>query len=278
MFAILMLVAAAQAATLMTHTSSPLNDYNPSLDAAERVMVFARSEADFRNARILETKRKGRMWSRPAPISFSSGPFSDSDPWITPDARTLYFISDRPGPGREEGRSDYDIWRSKRTANGWAAPERLGSEVNGRGQELGPELHGGVLYFSSARRSGKGGLDIYQAPVRGSKFGTATLVEGPFNSAASDSDFTLRRDGQAAMFWRSQGERGIIHIAYRKARRWSEPVPLSAKINAGPFNFTPTFSHDGRRIRYASTLDRSGQQSGLADIYEAQLERVIPGR
>lgn len=169
MISILMLFAAAQAATLVSHASSPLSDYNPSLDVSERLMVFARSEADFRNARIFESKRGGRVWSRPAPISFSTGPYSDSDPWITPDGRTLYFISDRPGPGREVGRSDYDIWRSTRTATGWAAPERLGSEVNGRGQELGPELHGGVLYFSSARRSGKGGLDIYHSSMRGFK-------------------------------------------------------------------------------------------------------------
>jgi hypothetical protein len=271
MFSILMLLAAAQAPTLVATISSPMSDYNPSLDASERRMVFARSEADFRNARIFETKRKGQGWSRPAPIGFSGGPFSDSDPWLTPDGRTIYFISDRPAPGREEGRSDYDIWRSTITRNGWAAPERLGPEVNGRGQELGPELHGGVLYFSSARRSGTGGLDIYQAPVQKSGFGTATLLEGPFNSASSESDFTLRHDGRAAMFWRSLGERGVIHIAYRKAGSWSKPVPLSAEINAGPFNFTPSFSRNGRRIRYASTLRRSGQADGLADIYEAHL-------
>jgi hypothetical protein len=114
--------------------------------------------------------------------------------------------------------------------------------------------------------------------MRGSKFGTASLVDGPFNSATNDSDFTLRLDGQAAMFWRSEGERGIIHIAYRETGRWSEPVPLPATINAGPFNFTPSFSRDGRRIRYASTLDRRGQQRGLADMYEAQLERPLPGK
>jgi hypothetical protein len=76
------------------------------------------------------------------------------------------------------------------------------------------------------------------------------------------------------MFWRSVGERGIIHIAYRIGADWSEPTPLPAEINAGPFNFTPSFSSDGRKVRYSSTLERPGQPSGLADIYE----KALPSR
>jgi Tol biopolymer transport system component len=209
----------------------------------------------------------------PTPISFSDERYSDSDPWLTPDGRTLYFISDRPAPGRNSNRTDYDIWRATRTVRGWSSPERLGPEVNGAGQELGPELHQARLYFSSARRSGAGGLDIYQARQDGSGFETATRLEGPFNTPESESDFTLSPDGKSAMFWRSLVGRGTIHIAYAIGSGWSQPVPLPEGINAGPFNFTPSFSADGNRIRYASTFEREGQASGLADIYEARLPR-----
>jgi hypothetical protein len=97
------------------------------------------------------------------------------------------------------------------------------------------------------------------------------LLEGPFNTVSSDSDFTLSPDGSAAMFWRSIGDAGTIHISYRGPAGWSEPSPLPESINAGPFNFTPSFSSDGRRVRYASTLERVGQARGLADLFEAQL-------
>jgi hypothetical protein len=265
-------VAAIQpGAAPIVSVSSPLNDYNLSMDAGERVMVFARSEADFKRARILTAGRQGRGWSDPKPISFSDARFADSDPWLTPDGRTLYFISDRPAAGREAGRTDYDIWRSKRTAGGWSAPEHLGPEVNSRGQELGPEFHEGALYFSSGRRSGAGGLDIYRAALDGPGFAQATLLAGPFNTTASESDFTLSRDGKSAMFWRLVGGIGTIHISYRNAKGWSAPTPLPATINAGAFNFTPSFSSDGQRVRYASTVERQGQPSGLADIYEARL-------
>jgi hypothetical protein len=248
-----------------------MNDYNLSMDRDERLMVFGRSEAEFRNAKIFIAERRGKRWTTPRPISFSDTRYSDSDPWLTLDGRTLYFVSDRPSANRSEGRTDYDIWRSRLVGGRWAAPVRLPSTVNGAGQELGPELHRGVLYFASARRSGAGGLDIYHARARGDTFEQAELLPGPFNSSSSDGDFTLSNDGGVAMFWRSVAERGIIHIAYRYGRGWTTPVPLPADINAGPFNFTPSFSRDGKIVRYASTIERPGQAAGLADIYERQL-------
>lgn len=271
---VFLLIAVLAQPELITSVSSPMNDYNLSIDDAHQTLVFARSEADFRNARILVATRQRdtQDWGAPEPIAFSDPRWSDSDPWLTGDGRTLYFISTRPAPGREAGRSDYDIWRARRTAEGWSAPEHLGPEVNSRGQELGPELRGGILYFSSTRRGGRGGLDIYAAPESGDGFGPAALIEGPINTAASESDFTLRADGGAAMFWRS-GENGTaaIHITYRDGESWSEPVPLPVEINHGPFNFTPSFTSNGRSVLYASTRPREGQEGGLADIYWSPL-------
>lgn len=266
--------AAAASPVLLGAVSSPLNDYNLSYDQAERTLVFARSEAEFRNARIFAAQKRAGRWTAPGPIGFTDPRYSDSDPWLTPDGRTLYFISTRPASGREEGRTDYDIWRSTRSTSGWSAPERLGEDVNSKGQELGPELHGGRLYFASARRSGKGGLDIYVADQSESGFAASRLLDGPFNGPHSDSDFTLSRDGRVALFWRSgDAGSGTIHMARRSADIWSDPVPLPASINHGPFNFTPSLSRDGRRLHYASTRPRDGQEQGLADIYTAALPR-----
>ena len=269
-----LLLAAGPTDGLMSRVSSSQNDYNLSLDSNERRMVFGRSEAEFRNAKIYISERRGERWSTPQPISFSDERYSDSDPWLTPDGKTLFFISDRPAPDRAEGRKDYDIWSSQLIKGSWSAPVRLGLTVNSSGQELGPELHAGVLYFSSVRRSGAGGLDIYQARSNGDGFEQAKPLPGPFNTMASESDFTLSVDGNAAMFWRSVGERGIIHISYRDDGGWTQPTPLPSEINQGLFNFTPSFNANGTRIIYSSTIERSGQPRGLADIYQT----VLPQR
>ncbi len=267
--------AVAPSAQLLATFSSERNDYNLSMDRAERIAVFARSDAEFRNARIMVAERRARSWSQPQPIAFTDPRYSDSDPWLTPDGRTLYFISNRR-TAAAPAKTDLDIWRSERTSSGWSAPEHLGPAVNSPGPELGPELHSGVLTFATARKGGKGGLDIMAARASGRGFTPAEPLAGPFNSPSSDSDFTLSRDGRTAAFWRGANDgTAKIMIAYRTAQGgWSEPVALPASINLGPFNFTPAFSRDGRRLTFASTAPRAGQQKGLADIYVAKLPPV----
>lgn len=265
-------IGGAGAAQMMADVSSPLNDYNPSYDRAERLRVFARSEADFAKAMIYVSAKRSGRWSPPEPIAFSDPRYSDTDPWLTPDGRTLYFASNRPTADRP-AKKDLDLWRSRRSRDGrWSAPEHLGSAVNGAGPELGPEYHGGILYFGSARKSGRGGLDIYAARARDGGFPDAPeLLRGPFNTQASESDFTLSPDGGRAVFWRMIGDRGVLHIAHRTGSGWSVPVPLPDDVNIGPFNFTPSFTRDGLGLRFASTRPRPGQAEGMADIFIVKL-------
>lgn len=256
--------------------SGEQNDYNLSLSDDGRTMVFARSDADFRGARIMVSMRKGKGWTPPRPIEFSDDRWRDSDPWLTEDGRTLYFVSDRPTAAKP-AKPDLDIWRSVLKNGRWQVPEHLGDTVNGGGDELGPELHGGTLYFATARRSGMGGLDIYAARGADGGFGKPALLPAPINSAASESDFTLSRDGRTALFWRSVGDKGLLHVSRMDADGgWSEPAPLSAAANIGPFNFTPSLSADGSRLSFASTLPRAGQPEGMADIYQLPLATVLP--
>ena len=249
--------------------SSDLNDYNLSMDRGERIAVFARSKADFAEARIMVSERRGGKWSEPRPIGFTDPRYSDSDPWLTPDGQWLYFISNRPTADRPD-KKDLDIWRSRRTVDGWAAPENLGPSVNSAGPELGPELHHGSLYFGSARKGGKGGLDLYQAQASGAGFEPAQPLGDPFNSAESEGDPTLSSDGMTAIFWRG-GSPARLMVSRRTAAGWSQPAALPEHINIGPFNFTPSFMADGKHISFASTRLREGQADGLADIYIALL-------
>lgn len=250
--------------------SGPLSEYNYSEGDDGRLAVFARSEADFARARIMVTRRAKGGWTTPVPIGFSDPRYRDSDPWLTPDGGTLYFVSDRPTPARP-GKRDLDLWRSVRHGNDWSAPEHLGDAVNGAGEELGPELHGGVLYFATARRSGMGGLDIYAARLSPDGFAKPDLLPTPINSAASESDFTLSRDGRTAFFWRMTEGKGMIHRSRLGPQGWSTPAPLGPAINRGGFNFTPALAHDGRTLTFASDAARPGQANGLSDVYRVRL-------
>jgi outer membrane protein OmpA-like peptidoglycan-associated protein len=97
------------------------------------------------------------------PIKLSDSintPYKEESVFIHPDNQTLYFSSEgHPGFGR------LDIFMSKRQANGrWGPPVNLGYPINSVEDDnsllVGPD--GNIAYFSSARKGGFGGLDVYQ--------------------------------------------------------------------------------------------------------------------
>jgi hypothetical protein len=255
--------------------SGPRNDYNLATDAAGRLLVFARSEAEFAHARILVARRTGETWSEPTEAPFSDPRYKDSDPWLTPDGRTLYFVSDRPLEG-DKPRADLDLWRARVTATGFGTPEAL-TAISSDGYELGPELHDGWLYFNSSRPGGPAPLSIWRARVEGAGFGRPEALSAAINFGAHQGDFTLSPDGSVAVFWSDGADagEGDLFAARREGEGWSKPVRLPAPINTTAFEFTPSFSPDGRELRFSSMrkpawLDEAGHVfNGQSNLYVA---------
>lgn len=264
-----LLAAAAPAPFMPDVVSTAANEYNLSVTRDGLTMVFARSQANFAAAQILIMEKRGDSWSTPQRPSFSDGQYRDSDPWLTPDGRWLYFISDRPAPARTVDRDDFDIWRVARRPDGtWATPEHI-AEVSSPGEELGPELHGAALYFNSTRRGGPGNLDIYTAPQRADgHFDAPSPLSEPINSSHAEGDFTLSADGTRAFFWSTRSGKAHLWSVQRVGGTWAVPQPVDS-VNEGPFVFTPSLIGD--RLAYASIVARKGQPSGMADIYIVQM-------
>lgn len=248
--------------------STEANDYNLSLADDGNTMVFARSDANFQNSKIMIMTRKMGRWSAPKMIDFGYGAYRDSDPWLTPDGQWLYFASARPGPDRAADRKDRDLWRSRRDLDGrWTAPQHL-TNISSIADDLGPELHGKTLYFNSSRAGGTGKLDIYAAAQSNDgTFQSPSILPQPINSTASEGDFTLSREGNRAYFWSTREGKGYLYVACRRGANWEEPVRLPSPINDGDFAFTPAVSRDNHSLTFASTLERPGQPKGMADIY-----------
>ncbi len=266
--------------------STPRNEYNMSTDAAATVRVFARSDADFAGSRIWVSQRRGDGWSAPQPVSFTDARHRDSDPWLTPDGRIMYFISDRPATARAEDRTDLDIWRVARDANGnWTQPEHLPA-VNSEQQELGPELHDGVLYFNSSRPGGPAMLSLYQAKRTDAGFSEPTALPAPFNDGRAQGDMTLSPDRRIALFWSIRGDRpdGDLFLVRRDGAGWSATAErLPPPYNSSGFDFTPAFSADGHQLSFASdrridgAVERGTGAGGLADLYIAGTQPLHAG-
>ncbi|GAA4390916.1 hypothetical protein [Hymenobacter koreensis] len=257
--------------------STTANEYNPSLTPDGRTLVFARSQPDFKDAHILVAQRqRNGEWSAPQALPFTSPRYSDSDPTFAPDGRTLYFTSDRPAPGRDSTRHDLDLWQVSWNGRQWGQPAHLGTTLNGKGPELGPCFHEGYLYFSAARRSGHGGLDVYRARQEDAGFGAPENLGPSVNTAASESDAELTPDGRWLLLWSDRaGGTGSadLYAAPRTASGWGPAVHLPAGLNSPEFDFTPSLSADGQWLYFASTR-AVAPSSGRAVVGQSNLYRV----
>jgi Tol biopolymer transport system component len=92
--------------------------------------------------------------------------FNETHAALTPDGKTMYFVSDRPG-----GLGGLDIYKTTQDNKGrWGDPENLGPRVNTELNENTPFItpDGKYLFFSSEGHNSMGGYDIFYVDLSGS--------------------------------------------------------------------------------------------------------------
>ncbi len=112
---------------------------------------------------IYAIKRENNTWGAPINLGPNINSIDDElSPYLAGDGRTLFFSSNR-----EWGVGGYDVYQSSYLyeAESWTEPVNLGIPINSAGDELDFQMgHNGLTAtFSSNRKSGLGGYDIYLA-------------------------------------------------------------------------------------------------------------------
>ena len=126
-------------------------------------------------------------WKDAGDFPHTSTEYSLAHPAISQDGNHLFFASNMPG-----GYGGTDIYRCKRTPQGWGEPENLGSDVNTSGNEVFPfEAGNNVLYFSSDGYPGLGGLDVFRTYEFDNAWTLAENMGVPINSASDDFGLTF---------------------------------------------------------------------------------------
>ena len=157
-------------------------------------------------------------------------PSDDTQPYITKDGRTLYFISDRPG-----GEGGYDIWYSRRVGAGWSEPQNLGADINTPFNEQSPYLNdtGDKLYFASTGYPSFGGYDLFE--VEGSIENGWDEVENvgyPVNTTYNDLGGIWMTEGDSIAYFTSDRPGGVgnFDVYYaRKARVELSKLKIAVK-------------------------------------------------
>ncbi len=149
---------------------------------------------------IYISRLNGTHWSEPTPLPEPvNSKYHESSASLSPDGKTLYFVSERPG-----GIGKKDIWYSIKTGNNtWGKARNLGNIVNTPENEEAVFIHpdGKTLYFSSKGHNSLGGYDIFKSVKQpDGSWSTPENLGTQVNSEADELYFVMEANGTIGYF------------------------------------------------------------------------------
>jgi outer membrane protein OmpA-like peptidoglycan-associated protein len=159
---------------------------------------FVRGDNGMINLKVYKfVKDESGKWGPMIDLPFNSDNFSVAHPALSPDGKTLYVASDKPGSF-----GGTDIYQIDINEDGtYGEMKNLGPEVNSQYKESFPFIgSNSVLYFSSDRSGGMGGLDVYASRKVLSYFTEPVSLESPINSEKDDFSLIIRPEENTGYF------------------------------------------------------------------------------
>ncbi len=210
------------------------NEGTATISADGRTLVFTScgGRKGFGSCDLFISYKQGDNWNSPQNLGLGvNSPEWESQPSLSADGRTLYFVSDRKGSLGKR-----DIWISKLdSTNMWAKATNLGNPVNTIEDDLSPFIHanGKTLFFASEGHVGMGGLDLYFTENQQGKWINPENLGYPLNTFEDQVALFITADGKKAYYSleRDQDDK------YRRAKIVEIEVPesLQAKFKATSF-------------------------------------------
>jgi outer membrane protein OmpA-like peptidoglycan-associated protein/tetratricopeptide (TPR) repeat protein len=143
-------------------------------------------------------------WSQPKKLGkkVNHPVYWDSQPSVSSDGNTIYFVSDRPG-----GFGGTDVYKTmlNTTNNEWSEPINMGKNINSSGNERTPFIHpdNESFYYSSDGLAGYGSFDIFycKRQTEGqSDWGTPINIGQPINDGGENTGFFVSSNGKFGYF------------------------------------------------------------------------------
>ena len=256
--------------------NSPWPDYAPVLNKNGDVMIFTSRRQDgntspdvdkdnFYFEDVFISRRQGDRWS----VAENIGPpintrYHDANIAMSADGTRLYLYKDT-GMG--------DVYYSDFVDGKWTDPKFLTDKVNSStysensvSETANPE----VLFYTSSRPGGEGGIDIYYVVQDGKGNWYKSKSLGPVINTKGDEDSPfLAYDGKT-LYFSSTGHKGyggydIFRSVYDSlSGEWSEPENLGYPVNTPDDEISLHMSPDQRTGYYASVREGG---LGFSDIF-----------
>ena len=185
--------------------NTPRNEGTCTVSADGRTLIFTACEdrTGLGSCDLYLTRRTGDRWSRPENLGRNVNSRAwESQPSLSADGRTLYFVSDRKG-----GSGRRDIYVTQRQGDStWAVAQNLGTTVNTARDEVSPFIHvnGQTLYFASNGRPGFGGFDLYVTERQAPQWSEPKNLGYPINTYQDQASLFITADGRDGYYSNEQ--------------------------------------------------------------------------
>ncbi len=177
-------------------------------------------------------------------------------------------------------RSDFDgqnLYVSEFDGESWSEPFKLPEGINSRYNETHASINSdkSILFFTSDRRGGLGGLDIYMVRrLPNGEWGVPKNLGEDINTPYDEETPMIHPDGKTLFFssegHNSMGKFDIFYSRMNADSSWNEPVNMGYPINTpdDDFFFVPTAAEN--RAYMASS--RFEHNYGGSDLYMIEYE------
>ena len=188
--------------SISKNINSQLNEGTCTISADGRKLIFTSciGRQGYGSCDLYESVRIGDQWTKPKNL----GPEVNSAEWesqpsLSADGRTLYFISDRRG-----GVGRRDVWVSTLNVNGsWTRAKNVGKPVNTIYDEISPFIHvnNKALYFASNGLVGFGGYDIFFSEKDSAgRWSDPKNIGSPINNHEDQFSLFITADGKKGYY------------------------------------------------------------------------------
>jgi outer membrane protein OmpA-like peptidoglycan-associated protein/tetratricopeptide (TPR) repeat protein len=187
--------------SISDNINSEFNEGTCSISADGRRLVFTScmGRKGYGSCDLYISTKVGEEWSIPENMGSNINSTAwDSQPSLSADGRTLYFVSNRRG-----GFGRRDIYVSYLNEKGdWLKPKNIGRDINTPFDDISPFIHpnGQRLYFSTDGRLGFGGYDIYFSENDQVNWSKPINFGYPINTHNDEVSMYISSDGKKGFY------------------------------------------------------------------------------
>ena len=191
----------SQPSSISDLINTPNNEGTCTISGDGRTLIFTSclGRKGYGSCDLFISYKIGDDWTKPKNLgSTVNSRYWESQPSLSADGRTLYFVSDRPG-----GLGKRDIYVSYLKKDGtWSPGVNLSKPVNSKEDEVSPFIHanGQTLYFASDGHPGFGSFDLFYSELSENVWQEPENLGYPINTYEEQVSLFVTSDGKKGYY------------------------------------------------------------------------------